>query len=215
MNTPAGVRVSLRDVWVLFLKHQWARFVFRLQILRYTIVPLAFWTILLSGTAQLESRGLSWLGALIVLVWLIPMLPGLVVQAMLVGDAAQYALSRRVIFFHIFAEPADGTKHPPVRDTWFTKLAQIAAHTSPFNGLALWSYGVLVRAHSKEFAPAASPAAAKPKAATPPLLAEAERKTPPRRNRRVYRQGARAWRFAQRGYFEHLGSGAPSNMVSV
>ncbi len=193
-------RKLLREASKAFVRFQVARGVFRLQILRLAVTPLAFWTLVGAGYIWMDRRGLGIVVGGAVLAWVVLMLPPFLLQLGLIVDVLNYGLTGRVLVFPIFKGATDrararkqeaGMKGTPV----LARLSAYAGLTSPFSGLALWCYGVLMRVPAAEYALESVKA---DEHATVVLAPKRE-----------------SWRGAQREYWNVLGESTTGELMHV
>ncbi|MBV9107870.1 MAG: hypothetical protein JO306_00510 [Gemmatimonadetes bacterium] len=196
-----GASFSSAVVWRAFARLQYFRFLFRLRLAVYAAVPAAFWTgVALLGIAADRVRLAPFVVAGAV-VWTLAMVPHLIVQFTVIFDALGYAFTRRV---RIYTFLRDCT--PALEDAPETRIARRAARilrlfgmASPFNAVAFWCFGVLLRA------PAAAYAGSLAKASSPARRRAQLRRPPP---------GPFAGRL-RREMFLQFGATAPEELAFI
>jgi hypothetical protein len=141
-------------VWSAFARLQYFRFLFRLRLAVYAAIPAVFWTGVALLGIEADRASLPPFVVAGAVVWAIAMVPHLIVQFTVIFDALGYAFTRRVRIYTFLRDYA-----PSLEDSPETRIARRAARilrwfgmASPFNAVAFWCFGVLLRAPAAAYA---------------------------------------------------------------
>lgn len=138
-----------------FWQEQTDRLAVRWFVVQHALFSTAFWTLVILAVAWLRHFGVGFLIWPAAVVWFYLALPGLLLDAQLILDAANYGLTKTVYFFPILlamatadvVEQRMAQLTPTGRQTLrrLLPLFRVAHFTSPIIGPATWCFVVLLR----------------------------------------------------------------------